>query len=243
MSLLGVLAVSTPAFAEQTLVAVAANFTAVAERLVEDFEAVAEHEVTLTSGSTGKLYAQIRHGAPYDLFLAADQERPQRLLDEGLVAENGRFTYARGRLVVWGEALEAAMGADWSGPLEGPQVRKVALANPDLAPYGAAAREALEAKELWTALQPRLVFGENVGQAFSMVASGNAQLGLVARSSVIAFGGPKGRLVPESVHTPIRQDAVLLRRAEANAAARAFFEFLRSPAARRRLLESGYDPP
>ncbi len=239
--LLVVLGGGSPASAEQALVAVAANFTTVAERLVEAFESTAEHRVTLTSGSTGKLYAQVRHGAPFDVFLAADQERPRRLADSGLVADDGRFTYARGRLVLWGAALEA--GDVWSAALEASSSRRIALANPDLAPYGAAARQALESKGLWKGLQSKLVFGENVGQAFSLVASGNAQLGLVARSSVVAWGGDEGRLVPETLHAPIRQDAVLLRRAKDNAAARAFFEFLKSPAARRHLLESGYDLP
>ncbi|MEM6703446.1 MAG: molybdate ABC transporter substrate-binding protein [Acidobacteriota bacterium] len=240
-ALVAILLGPSPAVAEQALVAVAANFTTVAEQLVEDFESSAQHSVALTTGSTGKLYAQLRHGAPYDVFLAADQERPRLLVESGLVADGGLFTYARGRLVLWGADLPAA--PDWDSALEIGEARRIALANPELAPYGAAARSALEAGGHWRRLQAKLVFGENVGQAFSMVASGSAQLGLLARSSVVAFGGPSGHLVPESLHQPIRQDAVLLRRAQGNAAARAFFEYLKSPAAQRRLLESGYELP
>ncbi len=219
------------AFAGETTVAVAANAAEVVETLAADFERESGHRVTVTVGSTGKLYAQILHGAPFDVFLAADQERPRLLVEQGLAVEDSQRTYAIGRLVLW--SSDAAEPVD-EGVLKGGSFRKLAIANPDLAPYGAAARETLRELGLWENLRPKIVLGENVGQAFAMAASGNAELGFVSLSSALSpRHGREGSCweVPEHLHTPIRQDAVLLKRARNNSAARDFHEFLETPAA------------
>lgn len=209
---------------EQVLVAVAANYTNVINALEDDFEASYEADLLVTVGSTGQLYAQIRAGAPFAMFLAADQARPALLEDQGLTQE--RFTYARGRLVAW-----APTGAD------GPEVLRgdgfIAIANPDLAPYGAAAVEALEALGVET--QGRLAMGQNIGQAYAMVATGNAQVGLVAQSAVIGQGG---WLVPQELHAPILQDAVVLNGAGPGAVA--FAEYLKTKAAGAIMAQFGY---
>ena len=212
-------------------VAVAANAAEAVEALAADFERETGHGVVVTAGSTGKLYAQILHGAPFDMFLAADRERPRLLVEQGLAVEDSRRTYAIGRLVLWTADPTVAVDAD---TLSTAAFRRLALANPDLAPYGAAARETLRKLGLWDSLRPKIVLGENVGQAFAMTASGNAELGLVARSSVLRpRNGRAGSSwnVPADLHTPIRQDAVLLKRAERSEAAQAFQVFLHSPSA------------
>jgi molybdate transport system substrate-binding protein len=219
-----------PAFAEEALVAVAANFAEVMERLEVEFERASGHDLTVAIGSTGKLYAQITHGAPFDVLLAADRERPERLESEGLAVAGSRFTYAVGRLTLWSPEA-GRVGADGEATLRAGAFRSLALANPDLAPYGAAARETLRRLGLWETLAGKIVTGENIGQAHAMVASGNAELGFVALSSVLS---PRNRQpgsrwdVPADLHAPIRQDAVLLTRAAGNPAARAFLSFLHS---------------
>lgn len=218
------------------LVAVAANFTGVARTLGEAFQARDGLQVRFSFGSTGKLYAQIVQGAPFDALLAADQARPARLEAEGLAVAGTRFTYARGRLVLWtarpGIALGPATLADGG-------FRRLALANPDLAPYGAAARQVLESLALWDTLQPRLVRGENVGQAYALVASGNAELGFVAASQVVDGAGSRWE-VPPATHDPIRQDAVLLVHGRDSAAARGFLAFLQTPDAQAMIRAAGY---
>ena len=216
------------AFAGDTTVAVAANAAEVVETLAAEFERESGHRVTVTVGSTGKLYAQILHGAPFDIFLAADQERPRLLVEQGIAVEDSRRTYAIGRLVLWSPDPGVAVNAD---ALRDGSFRRLAIANPDLAPYGAAARETLRELGLWESLRPKIVLGENVGQAFTMAASGNAELGFVSLSSVLS---PRHRRegsyweIPERLHAPIRQDSVLLDRARDNPAARDFHEFLGS---------------
>ena len=208
----------------------AANAAEAVEALAADFEQRTGHRVTVTVGSTGKLYAQILHGAPFDVFLAADQERPRLLVEQGLAVEGSRLTYAVGRLVLWSPDAEV----DAAHTLRAGSFRRLAIANPDLAPYGAAARDVLSELGLWESLRSKIVVGENVGQSFTMAASGNAELGLVALSSVLS---PRNRLegsyweVPEHLHAPILQDSVLLDRATDNTAARALHLFLSSPEA------------
>ncbi|MYA07240.1 MAG: molybdate ABC transporter substrate-binding protein [Holophagales bacterium] len=218
------------AAAGEVTVAVAANAAEAVEALAADFEQRTGHRVTVTVGSTGKLYAQILHGAPFDVFLAADQERPRLLVEQGLAVEDSRRTYAIGQLVLWSSdpTIEATPETLRTGSF-----RRLAIANPDLAPYGAAARNVLRELGLWESLRSKIVVGENVGQSFTMAASGNAELGLVALSSVISpRNGREGSYweIPEHLHRPIRQDAVLLGRA-GNTAARAFHLFLSSPKA------------
>lgn len=230
------------ASAGEVTVAVAANAAEAVEALAADFEQRTGHRVTVTVGSTGKLYAQILHGAPFDVFLAADQERPRLLVEQGLAVEDSRRTYAVGRLVLW--SPDPAVAVDGEG-LRGGTFRRLALANPDLAPYGAAARETLQELGLWENLRPKIVVGENVGQAFAMAASGNAELGFVSLASALSpRHGREGSYweIPEHLHAPIRQDSVLLDRARNNQAARDFHEFLDTPWARETMESFGLEP-
>ncbi|WDI31740.1 molybdate ABC transporter substrate-binding protein [Hyphococcus flavus] len=236
----GAMGLITSASAEEALVAVAANFQTAASQLEADFEANSEHTITITAGSTGKLYAQIVNGAPFDVFLAADQQRPRLLEEKGASVIGSRFTYAVGRLVLW--SANPSLAVENSIYLRNGAFRRLAMANPDLAPYGAAAQEILQSLDLWEALQSKIVMGENVTQSFTYVATGNAELGFVALSSVFEFdGGAKSYWEPPvNSYRPIRQDAVLLKRAKSNAAALAFFQYLKSEPARELISSSGY---
>ncbi len=219
--------------AETALAAVAANFAETAEALAPLFHQATGHELHLTTGSTGKLYAQIGAGAPFDLLLSADAATPARLLAEGKAVADSGFTYAIGRLTLWSPDPDR-IGPDGPAALRDPDLRFVAIANPDLAPYGHAAREVLQELGLWAALQPRIAMGQNIGQAHSMVATGAAELGLVALSAVQSPRNPaQGSRwdVPQALFEPIRQDAVLLNPGADNPAARAFLDFLRGPEA------------
>lgn len=230
------------ACAETALVAIAANFYPAAVALEAGFERESGHEIRITSGSTGKLYAQIVNGAPFDILLAADRERAT-LLERSVHGVIGsRFTYAIGALTVWSPDPEAVRGK-LDLVLLRPDVRAIAIANPALAPYGAAAKQALQSLGLWDAAEAKIVMGENVGQAHALVATGNAQVGFVALSQVLGSPNlPAGsrRDVPEDLHAPIRQDAVLLAHGADNAAARAFLTYLRSEAAREMIEAHGY---
>ncbi len=235
-------AVALPAAAETALIAVAANFAEVMERIEADFEAQSPHAITVATGSTGKLYAQIEAGAPFDVLLSADQERPTRLEQSGLAIRGTRFTYAMGRLTLW-SADPARIGADGAAVLEAGQFRRLAMANPDLAPYGLAARQTLEALGVAAKLAGRIVLGENAGQAHALVATGNAELGLVALAQVRSPRNPVAGSrwdVPENLHAPIRQDVILLTRAEDNSAARDLLAYLRRPAVREVIRGYGY---
>lgn len=239
----GVLALGlTAARAETALVAVAANFAEVAETLSPMFTALTGHDLLLTTGSTGKLYAQISEGAPFQVLLSADAKTPARLEDEGKAVAGTRFTYAVGQLALF-SADPQTVGADGRAALANPDLRFIAIANPDLAPYGVAAREAMQAMGLWEALLPKVVMGQNIGQTFSLVATGAAEVGFVALSAVRAPGKPPtGSFwqVPQEMFTPILQDAVLLKPGEGNPAARAFLTFLASPEAARVIAAYGY---
>lgn len=232
--------ISAAAAADTLRIAVASNFANAIAALAEHFEAQTGHTLSISFGSTGKHYAQIINGAPFDLFLAADAERPERLEREGRTIGNSRHTYAVGRLVVWAPQhdrldLPAALSSDGVG--------RIAIANPRLAPYGRAAREALIALDLWEPLRPRLVRGENVGQAFQFVFSGNADIGFVASAQLKASaGGMRGArwAVPASLHAPIEQQAVLLRDSSAG---RAFLAYLQSDVAQTLIQDAGYTIP
>lgn len=234
-ALLGLSAV--PAMAETANVAVAANFASVAEALAERFEAQGEHELVLSFGSTGQLYAQISQAAPFAVFLAADTERPEKAITEGLAVEGSFFVYAEGRLALYGPGRDLSAGA---ATLAG-DFHKLAIADPDAAPYGRAAVEVLVALGLYDAIAPRLVMGESIAQTLQFVESGNAELGFVATSQVI--GKADTWLVPVELHEPIAQGAVLLRAGEGNAAAVAFLEFLRSDDAVGVIEAAGYRVP
>jgi molybdate transport system substrate-binding protein len=210
-------------------------------RLAEGFSSKTGHRVRVSSGSTGKHYAQIRNGAAFDVFLAADRARPERLEAEGIGIANSRFTYAVGRLVLW------VPGRRKLGPpdeyLRNADFRRLAIANPRLAPYGLAARQALRAWQLWAPLQPKLVRGENIAQAFQFVATGNASAGLLALSSVLAGErAPAGsyRVISPELHQAIEQQALLLRRGEA---AEEFLRYLKGGAAAALIRSAGYGVP
>lgn len=214
---------------ESALVAIATNFTKTAEALQPVFEAESGFNLNFASGSTGKLYAQTVNGAPYDMLLAADQHRPQ-LLEESSIGHR-RVTYARGLLSLW----QPQAGNLSEATLRQGNFTHLAIANPALAPYGLAAREGLEALGLWEALQGKIVMGQNAGQAFALVASGNAELGLVAQS--YAQGRGAAWHLPEILYSPILQDAILLSN---NPAAAAFLEFLSTPGAQEIIRAAGY---
>jgi molybdate transport system substrate-binding protein len=243
VSVLGVLFSLCTAHAEDALVAVAANFLDPLRTLVTAFEAETGQTIAITAGSTGQLYAQIVSGAPFDLLLAADQERPRLLLEAGYAGDDRAITYAIGRLALW-SSDRGRVGSNLLSSLGAADFRWLAIANPETAPYGAAARQTLEALDVWESLQPRLVRGQSVAQAFAMVQSGNAELGLIALSQALAHDGHGSyAIVPHALHAPIRQDAVLLRRGRDNRVARDFLRFLTSASAADIIVNSGYDAP
>jgi molybdate transport system substrate-binding protein len=231
-----------PARADEALVAVAANFAEVIQELKPAFERVSGHKLQSTTGSTGKLYAQIKEGAPFHVLLSADAKTPERLEGEKAGVAGTRFTYAVGKLTLW-SSDQARIGSDGAAALKAGDVRHIAIANPDLAPYGVASRETLQALGLWDTLKPKIVMGQNIGQTHSMVATGNAQLGFIALSAVLSpRESHKGSRwdVPQNLFTPIRQDAVLLSAGSKNDAAMAFMKFLRTPEARAVIEGYGY---
>ncbi len=224
-----------PAGAEQVArVAVAANFHATLLHLEPLFERRGDVRLEISAGSSGKLFAQILHGAPFDLFLGADRHYTERLEQAGEVVPGSRFVYARGVLVAW--PLEAGE----EGPRALAAASTIAIANPRTAPYGRAARQTLERLGLWPP-PGRLLRGESVGQAFQFVAGGNAGIGLVALAQVVEFGAPGHYWeVPDELHAPLEQEAALLRRGRDNRAARAFLDFLRHPETRALIRARGY---
>ncbi len=231
-------------FAGEANLAVAANFLEPARRLVARFESQSEkqlpHKVKIISGSTGKLYAQTIHGAPFDVLLAADSHRPRLLEGRGDAVAGSRFTYALGRLALW-SADPKRINGDGRAALKSEKFQRLALANPKTAPYGLAAEQTLRSLKLWERLGGKVVRGENVAQAFHFVATENAELGFVALSQVLTYKKKGSHWeVPASLHEPIAQDAVLLTHGKANPAAKAFLEFLRGEAAKKIIRELGY---
>ncbi len=227
--------------AEEAMVAVATNFVSTLEALLSEFAAASDHEIRIAGGSTGRLYAQILRGAPFDAFLAADQERPRLLEESGHAVPGSRFTYAQGRLALWSRDTKVFAG-DGVAALRDSQFRHLAIANPRTAPYGVAAREVLTALGLLASLESRLVMGENVGQAFAFVATGSAELGLVALSGVLNQNLKGSRWdVPSDLHAPVRQDAVLLVPGASNVAAKELLAYLQTPETKKRISILGYD--
>ncbi len=234
--------VSLPAAADEVLVAVAANFAEVIEALQPIFTTETGHTLIATTGSTGKLYAQIVAGAPFEVLLSADAATPARLEAEGAAVAGTRFTYGIGKLALW-SADATLIDGDGAPVLEAGTFRHLAIANPDLAPYGLAAQQTLEALGLWAELQDKLVMGQNIGQTHSMVATGAAELGFVALAAVMSPRNPtEGSLweVPQELFSAIRQDAILLQPGAESAAAAAFLEFLASPQATAIIEAYGY---
>lgn len=234
---------SVAAPAEEIQVAVAANFTAPMKLIAADFEKETGHKAVLTFGATGKFYAQITNGAPFEVFLAADDETPTRLEKDGAAVNGSRFTYATGKLVLW-SAQPGVVDAQGEVLKKG-DFKKIAIAAPKLAPYGAAAVETMTKLGLQAALEPKLVQGESIGQAFSFVSTGNAELGFVALSQIYEHGKIKSGsawIVPENLHSPIRQDAVLLAKAKDSKAAAQLMAFLKTDKAKAVIRSFGYEP-
>lgn len=231
------LCASMPTQAGEVLVAVAANFTGAAQEIATAFQDQTGHQATLSFGSSGQLYAQITQQAPFEVFLSADQARPQRAVEEGLAVADSRFTYATGKLVLW--SAEEGLALDASA-LSG-EFSRLAIANPTTAPYGAAAVQVLERLGLYEHLQDRLVLGNNINQSYQFVYTGNAELGLVALSqlSQSEIAGSRWE-VPEDLYAPILQDAVLLSIGAENPVAQGFLAYLRSEAARHIIQRHGY---
>lgn len=227
--------------AKEIHIAVASNFTHTMKEIAQRYEAKSGVKVTLVFGSTGKLYAQIRNGAPFDAFFAADVKRPERLDNDGIALPGSRFTYAVGKIVLWSPKPDIV---DTDGRvLKTGNFRHLALANPIFAPYGQAAEQIMQKRGVWETLQNRLVMGENISQAFHFVYSGAANLGFVAYSQVKCLdNSEKGSfwIPPQSLYDPIEQQAVLLKD---NAATREFLAFIKSKKARKIIQKFGYDTP
>ena len=223
-------------------VAVAANFSAPMQKIAQAFAQKTGHEALLSMGSTGAFYAQIQHGAPFAVLLAADDTTPAKLAQEGLAVPSSRFTYATGKLVLWSKQADLV---DAQGQvLQGGDFARLAIANPKLAPYGQAALQTLRSLGLQEKLQAKLVEGSSIAQAYQFVASENAFLGFVALSQVWADGkisSGSAWVVPSHLHQPIQQDAILLKPGQGNAAAVALLAFLQSEAARAIIRAYGYD--
>lgn len=229
--------------AAEVVAAVAANFASVMARLEPAFEQTSGHRLTVVLGSSGQLTQQIAHGAPFDVLLAADARYPAWLAEQSLGVPATRYTYALGRLTLW-SADPSAITSDGPAYLRAGAFKHLAIANPAVAPYGAAAQQTLQRLGLWAGLQNRLVRGQDVGQVYAMVASGAAQCGFVARSAVLAGARPGSRWdVDPGLHEPLRQDAILLTRAREAPAAYALLAFLKTPAARALIAAGGYDLP
>lgn len=223
-------------------VAVAANFSEPIKAIAAVLRQTTGHQLQVTVGSTGKLYAQIRNGAPFDVLLGADSRTPEALEKEGFALAGSRFTYATGKLVLWSANPSRIDGQ--GNVLKAPNLGKVAYANPKVAPYGAAAVETMAALGMTAPLTPKLVQGESIGQTYNFVYTGNADVGFVAMSQVLQGGKLKSGsmwVVPQKLYNPIRQDAIVLQRAAGNEAAQALIQLLKSPTIKDLIRSYGYD--
>jgi molybdate transport system substrate-binding protein len=233
-------AVTGPATAIEINVAVAANFTEAAKEIATAFEKKTVNKVLLSFGSSAQFYTQITQDAPFQVFLSADQERPEKAVAEGFAVADSRFTYAVGKLVLWSRDPKVVTGAD---TLKQGAFSKIAIANPAAAPYGAAAVETMKALNVYDALQPKIVQGNNIAQTFQFIDTGNAELGFVALSQVIERSEGSRWLVAGNLYSPIKQDAVLLKKGAGNEAAKAFMNFLKGPEAAAIEAKFGYGTP
>lgn len=230
--------------ADEVQVAVASNFSKPLGLLAEKFKATSGHELKVSAGATGKLYAQIENGAPFEVFLSADSKTPKKLVDAQLAVADSQFTYALGKLVLWSNSKDYV---DEKGEvLTKGEFKHIAIANPKTAPYGAAALEVLEHLGLTKTLEPKQVQGENISQTYEFVSTGNAELGFVVWSQVAQDGALKeGSVwqVPDELYKPIQQDAVLLIKGKDNSAAKALLDFLKTPEAQKLITDAGYALP
>ncbi len=229
------------AWADEVQVAVAANFTAPIQAIAKDFEADTGHKLVSAFGATGQFYSQIKNGAPFEVFLSADDSTPAKLESEGETVKGSRFTYAVGTLALW----SAKTGyVDSNGQvLKDNQYQHLAIANPKAAPYGLAATQVLEKLKLTEATKAKLVEGQNITQAFQFVSTGNAELGFVALSQIYKDGkvtGGSAWIVPAKLHDPIKQDAVILNKGKDNPAAKALVDYLKGPKAAAIIKSYGY---
>ncbi|WP_439588290.1 molybdate ABC transporter substrate-binding protein [Hydrogenophaga sp.] len=240
--LLALAAVAGTLHAAEANIAVAANFAEPIKAIASVLEKTTGHTLKISIGATGGLYAQIKNGAPFDVMLAADTKTPAQLETDGLAQPGSRFTYATGKLVLW--SADAAKVDAQGNVLKGDGFRKIAIANPKTAPYGAAAVETMDKLGLAASLTPKLVTGESIGQTYNFVHTGNAEIGFVAMSQVLEGGRLKGGsmwVVPQNLYGPIQQDAVLLKRGANNEAAKALMTLLKSPNIKDLIRSYGYD--
>jgi molybdate transport system substrate-binding protein len=233
------------ASAGEVQAAVASNFYSPFKKIARQFEKETGHKVRIISGSTGKLYAQIINGAPFELFLAADQRRPKFLEKNGNAVSGTRFTYALGKIALW-SATSNAISGDGESNLRSKNFTHIAMANPKTAPYGKAALQAMQKLGLWDKIRPLIVQGENIGQTFQFVASQNAELGFVALSQIL---DPKNKFegkrwdVPETFYDPLKQDIVILKKGKSNPSAKVLWDYLQSNAAKLIIKKYGYGLP
>ena len=228
------------ALAKELRIAVASNFLLPLKALSKNFKESTGHKVVVISGSTGKLYAQIKQGAPFDILLAADSIRPELLEKEGIGVPGSRFTYAVGRLVLWSKDSKLPLKNDLQ-VLNHKNFRYLAIANPKTAPYGKAAEQVLRKKGFWEQIQNRLVRGENISQTFQFVMTGNADIGFIALSQLRKNQGLGfSWIVPQEWHDPIQQQCILLKRAKTNKAAQQFLNFIKSNRIQKQIESYGY---
>lgn len=226
-----------PALADRTNVAVAANFTDAAKEIAAAFAEDTDHEAVLSFGATGQFYTQITQGAPFEVFLAADDERPTQAVKEAHGVEGTVFTYAIGQLVLYSADADFVKGEE---TLKENKFERIAIANPETAPYGKAAIEAMTALKVYDELKAKIVQGTNIGQTFQFVETRNAQLGFVALGQVSQSEAGSRWVVPQELYEPIKQDAVLLKKGEGQPAAQAFVEYLKGDKAREIIEKYGY---
>jgi len=235
------LCLSLTARADVVRVAVASNFSAPMKSIASEFEKDTGHRIELIFGSSGKLYAQIVNGAPFQVFLSADSSKPARLEKEGRALNGSRFTYAHGTLVLW--SARPGLIDETNALLKSGQFKRLAIANERLAPYGVAAREVLEKIKVWPQVKDKLVTAENIAQTYQFVSTGNADVGFIALSQAIGEGHVRSGsawIVPPEMHTPIQQDAVLLDKGRDNQGATALLDYLRSDKAVNLIRSHGY---
>ncbi|EIJ36763.1 molybdate ABC transporter substrate-binding protein [Thiothrix nivea] len=235
---------TTSVWANDVHVAVAANFTKPMESIAADFEKATGNKIIASFGSSGKLLEQIKHGAPFEVFLSADQNKPLKAEEEKLDVPGSRFTYSIGKLVLW--SAKEGMVDDKGEVLKTGSFAHIAIANPDTAPYGKAAMETMTKLGMLETLQPKIVQGDSIAQTKEFISSGNAELGFVALSQVIKdgkIGTGSGWLVTDDLYTPMNQDAILLKTGENNAAAQALMDYLKSDAAKAVIESFGYALP